>query len=112
MSHFSTNNSPSDPMREELTETKRWRASIQKYSQRSQGWASQRWAQRAELDAKAVDAALADETVLGEAAVVQETVTAKPNAADIISSLASQLDLLEKQRVQLQMLLKQAQTND
>lgn len=99
-------------MREELTETKRWRASIQKYSQRSQGWASQRSMHRMELDAEMVDAALTEELAMDELPAIEQAVTAKPNAADIIHSLASQLDLLEKQRVQLQMLLKQAQTND
>ena len=88
-------------MREELTDTQRWRASIQKYSQRSQSCAAKRWSEnRLELDPETVDAALTEE----------EISTEKPNATDIIKSLASQLDLLEQQREHLQNLLKQAQT--
>ncbi len=91
-------------MRKDLSEPQLWRDSDRRDSQRSQAWASNRPRhQRTELAAEAVDAALA-ETVT-EASTSEQFAT-----SDIVASLASQLDLLEQQREQLQRLLDQAQT--
>jgi|GEM_PF-6715072 len=85
-------------MREEITEPGQWRPRSEHSARSNTSWSSQRWRQQqTELDAETVDAALAEEPA------------EKPSSDDIISSLASQLDLLEKQREQIQRLLDQAQ---
>ncbi len=85
-------------MREEISEPQHWRVG----SQRNQAWSSRRRThEHVELAADVVDAALAEEPV--------DVVPEMPATSDIVSSLASQLDLLEQQREQLQRLLEQAQ---
>ncbi len=94
-------------MREEISEPQHWRAQEPIRSQCNQSWTSRRRSQdRAELTTEARDAAFSE--------VASEVATEAPakkqlNTTDIVSSLASQLDLLEKQREQLQRLLEQAQ---
>lgn len=88
-------------MRDEISEPQHWRGSNHSSTGRNASWSSRRRTQEnAELAAEAVDAALADET---------DPAVEKLDTNDIISSLASQLSLLEKQREQLQQLLVQAQ---
>ena len=90
-------------MREEITEPRHWRTHNPRSGGRSLSWTSRRREQEhTELPAEAVDAALAEEATRVEAA----------EASDIVSNLSLQLDLLEKQREQLQQLLAQAQPND
>lgn len=88
-------------MREEITEPKHWRTGSQLNSPRNNSWASRRARERAELAAEVVDAALEDD--------VFEPKEEKLDSTSIITSLASQLELLEKQREQIQRLLDQAQ---
>ena len=86
-------------MREEILEPQHWRVN----SMRKQAWSSRnRTHDHVELAADAVDAALAEVAV--EAPSKEQIAT-----SDIVTSLASQLDLLEQQREQLQRLLEQAQ---
>ena len=86
-------------MREEISEPQHWRVN----STRKQAWSSRnRTHDHVELAADAVDAALAEVAV--EAPSKEQVAT-----SDIVTSLASQLDLLEQQREQLQRLLEQAQ---
>ncbi len=88
-------------MREKFLEPQHWRAS----SQRSPSWSARnRTHKHTELAAEAVDAALAE--VVTESPADEQLAT-----ADIVTTLASQLDLLEKQREQLQRLLDQAQAS-
>ena len=86
-------------MREEISEPQHWRAS----PPRKQAWSSRRRThEHTELAADLVDAALAEEPV--------DVAPEMPATSDIVASLASQLDLLEQQREQLQRLLEQAQS--
>ena len=90
-------------MREEITEPKHWRAGIDSGSSRNNSWTTRRRTQEeAQLAADAVDAALAD-----DATSVASDV--KPDTTDIVASLANQLELLEKQREQIQHMLDQVQ---
>ncbi len=88
-------------MREEITEPQHWRAT----SLRKRSWSSgYRSHSHVDLAAEAVDAALAEDASRDDACVA-------PIATDIVSSLSSQLDLLEQQREQLQKLLDQAKAS-
>ena len=88
-------------MREEIREPQHWRGSNERVVRRNESWSSQLNPQnRVDLAAEVVDAAL--EESMGENPM-------KPDTADIISSLSTQLALLEKQRDTLQRLLEQAQ---
>lgn len=91
-------------MREELTEPQHWRARSERATQRNNSWISRRRSaqEREELAADAVDAALAQ--------VAEEPETDEPlNSSEVITNLSKHLDLLEKQRDQIQQLLDQAQ---
>jgi hypothetical protein len=92
-------------MREELTEPKHWRAGSSTGASRNNSWTTRRRTQeQGQLGAAAVDAALADEdsTSAGDPPL---------DSTDIISSLANQLQLLEKQREQIQQMLDQVQSS-
>ena len=91
-------------MREEISEPQQWRSN----SQRNHSWASRsRTHEHTELAAEAVDAALAEVATEAHASDSNEQLA----TADIVTTLASQLDLLEQQREQLQRLLDQAQAS-
>jgi len=88
-------------MREEITEQQHWRTTTSQSATDTGSWSSRlKPQQRVDLAAEAVDAALAE--------VACET-PEKPDTTDIISSLATQLEMLEQQRMQIQRLLDQAQ---
>ncbi len=86
-------------MRKEITEPLHWRTS----SQRKTSWAStrRRSEKRTNLAANAVDAAFAEEPA-------HDATETQASAADILTSLSSQLTLLEAQQEHLQKLLAQA----
>ena len=91
-------------MREEISEPKQWRAATSTKSARNQSWTTRRRAQaQAELAADAVDAALTEHS--GAPHPAEQHV----DAQEIIASLATQLELLEKQREQIQDMLDQVQ---
>ncbi len=88
-------------MRKEISEPQHWRAN----SQRKQSWSSRnRTHEHVELAAEAVDAALTEATT-------ESPASEQFDSTDIVATLANQLDLLEKQREQLQRLLDQAQAS-
>jgi len=91
-------------MLEEITEPQHWRINRQHNASRNASWSARRRSRKvAGLAAEAVDAALTEEADRGEKAAQNNFDSSK-----IINDLASQLDLLEKQREQLQRLLAQA----
>ena len=92
-------------MREEITEPKHWRTRGEHKGQRNNLWTTRsRVSRNTEIAADAVDEAITE--------VCQETAERKQRmSSDIVSNLASQLDLLERQREHLQRLLDQAQSS-
>jgi len=98
-------------MREEISEPQHWRSSNQRNASRNASWSSRRRSQEhdAELAAEAVDAAMTAAAMTEQVDCAETTDASNFITSDIISSLATQLDLLEKQREQLQQLLVQAQ---
>lgn len=87
-------------MRDEITEPLHWRNLAQRTNGRDLLWSQRRRSEQ--LAAEAVDAAFSDK--LG--------VEAKPDPRELVSSLATQLEMLDRQREQLQKLLQQAQELD
>ncbi len=88
-------------MREEISEPQHWQAN----SQRKRSWSSRnRTHEHVDLAAEAVDAALTE-------AAIETPASEQLDSADIVTTLANQLDLLERQREQLQRLLDQAQAS-
>ncbi|MGI9429195.1 MAG: hypothetical protein ACR2NM_11100 [Bythopirellula sp.] len=94
-------------MREKITEPKHWRAGNPSGTARNNSWTTRRRTQEeAQLPAAAVDAAL--DAALDDGGSTS-TANQPLDATDIISSLANQLQLLEKQREQIQHMLDQVQ---
>ena len=101
-------------MREEITEPLHWRTKTQKNA----SWTStrRRSEQRTNLAAEAVDAAFAEEPASDNAEPASDNTEPASDdscanaqaSADILTSLSSQLTLLEAQREHLQKLLAQA----
>ncbi len=95
-------------MREEITEPLHWRTKTQKNA----SWTSPRRRsdeKRTNLAADAVDAAFAEEPASDNTEPASDDSCANAQAStDILTSLSSQLTLLEAQREHLQKLLAQA----
>jgi len=89
-------------MRKEISETQHWRTQ----PQRNSSWSTRRRSEeRTALAAEVVDAAFAEE------AETDDTSANTNTSAAILSSLTSQLTLLEAQREHLQKLLAQAKNS-
>ncbi|NOY42644.1 MAG: hypothetical protein GXP26_12520 [Planctomycetes bacterium] len=106
-------------MRREINEPKHWRSQAAGSATQGSCWAGRRHSHSATaLPAEAVDAAFASESVTVEAVrgsrrdmQAAETTSEKssPGRPDLISSLSTQLTMLEAQHEQLSRLLAQAQ---
>lgn len=102
-------------MRHEINEPKHWRSQTAGSAAQSSSWAGRRHSHSATaLPAEAVDAAFASEStaveaVRGSRRDVQPAETAIEKSPDLISSLSTQLSMLEAQHEQLSRLLAQAQ---
>lgn len=94
-------------MREEITEPKHWRKASERPTHRSKSWATKRHAEqrndeRNELSVDALDAAL-------ELVADEPVIESQPTTTEVVSNLSRHLELLEKQREQIQQLLDEAQ---